>query len=386
MSKANVSHDRQVSIDLLRGLVMILMVLDHARDFFFGLSARPTDLSVTTPVLFFSRWVTHFCAPVFVFLAGTSAYLYGRTREKGALSRFLLTRGLWLVFLELTVIRLGFTPDPFYHFTLIQVIWAIGWSMVALAALCWLPPTALVGVAVLIIAGHNLLDGIHAPDIGRLGWLWSIFHERGRWEPLARHQVLISYPLLPWIGVIAAGFAYGAVQDVSSESRTRITRRLGGALLVAFVVLRAINVYGDPGPWKPQKTALFTLLSFLNTEKYPPSLLFLLMTLGPALLLLAGLENTRLLGTLRPIAIFGRVPLLFYVAHLYLLRYVAVFLAILRFGSSALKPLPGHAGSPQYPLWVTFVAWGIAVVVLYPLCRWFADIKKRRRQWWLSYL
>lgn len=377
---------RQASIDLLRGIVMILMVLDHTRDFFFFPSLKPTDLAVTTPLLFMSRWVTHFCAPVFVFLAGTAAYLYGAARERSALSRFLMTRGLWFVLLEVTVIRLGWVPDLRYRFTLLQVIWAIGWSMVALSALCWLSPKVVAAVAVILIAGHNLLDGVHATSLGSFGWLFSLLHERARLEPVPGHRIFISYPLLPWIGVIAAGFAYGPVQRLPVERRTRTTRWLGLAMIAGFVVLRMINYYGDPSPWTPQRSALFTFLSFLNTEKYPPSLLFLLMTLGPALLLLSVLDAVEPPRVLRPIVTFGQVPLLFYVAHLFLMRYASLPLAFLRFGPSAFTLPPGHAGSPEYPLWATFVIWALVVVTLYPLCRWFSGVKQRRREWWLKYL
>jgi uncharacterized membrane protein len=197
---------------------------------------------------------------------------------------------------------------------------------------------------------------------------------------------LISYPLLPWIGVIAAGFSYGAVQALPIDRRVRITRALGLCLIVAFFLIRAVNVYGNPRRWTMQKDTLFTLLSFLSVEKYPPSLTFVLMTLGPALLAFSFFESATLPAALKPLIVFGRVPLFFYVTHLFLLRYVSGVVAFARFGPSAFNPPPGHAGSPEFDLWVSYVVWGAAVITLFPLCRWFAGVKQRRRAWWLSYL
>jgi uncharacterized membrane protein len=373
---------RTESIDRLRGIVMLLMVLDHARDFFWGFRFRATDLAQTTGPLFFTRWITHFCAPVFVLLAGLGAFFYGQ--RHGSATRFLLTRGLWLVLLEVTVIRLGWIPDFGYHLTVLQVIWVMGWSMVALAALHHLPRPLLIAVGLALVAGHNLLDPIDARKLGALDPLWIILHRGGVLMPAPGHRIFVSYPLLPWIGIMALGFALGPLYLQPAAQRQRALLRLGLGACAAFVALRLLNVYGDPLPWSHQaRGAFFTGLSFLNCQKYPPSLLFTLMTLGPALCLLALLERGRFP---RPVVVFGRVPLLFYVGHLMLLRYTSLPAGIARFGASALRPPPGHAGSPEFPLWATYVAWLLAVIVLYPLCRWFAALKARRQDWWLSYL
>jgi uncharacterized membrane protein len=390
---------RTSSIDLLRGAVMVLMVLDHARDFFTGFRVRPTDLATTTVILFATRWITHFCAPVFVLLAGLSAYLYGARRGDLTPSRFLVSRGIWLVLLEVTVVRLCWIPDPGYHITVIQVIWALGWSMIALAALCRLPFAAVAVIGGVIVAGHNLLDGVRARDLGAAGPLWNILHQPGTLEPAAGHRLFISYPILPWIGVMALGFCLGRIFVAwPPERRRRLLLRLGVAATVAFIALRLLNGYGDPKPWSVQpRGAVYSVLSFLNCEKYPPSLSFLLMTLGPALVVLAYLQRPaagRLAGQereppalLRPLLVFGRVPLLFYVSHLILLRYVSIPLAVAKWGvAAAIQPPPGHAGSPEWPLWSSYLAWALALLLLYPLCRWFAAIKARRRDWWLSYL
>jgi uncharacterized membrane protein len=383
---------RTDSIDLLRGIVMVLMVLDHARDFFWGFRFRATDLAVTTVPLFFTRWLTHFCAPTFVLLAGLGAYFYGRRHGPGAVTSYLLTRGLWLVLLEVTVIRLCWIPDPGYHITVLQVIWVLGWSMIALAALHRLPLPALIAVGTALVAGHNLLDGIDHQKLGAvLDPLWTILHRGGRLAPAPGRTVFVSYPLLPWIGVMSLGYALGAIFVRPLEQRRRLLLRLGLGACAAFVVLRALNAYGDPVPWTHQaRGPVWTALSFLNCQKYPPSLLFLLMTLGPALCLLALLDRGPAAPAraplLRPLLVFGRVPLLFYVGHLMLLRYTSLPMGLHRWGAAGLKPPPGHAGSPELPLAVTYLAWGLALLLLYPLCRWFAALKARRTDRWLSYL
>jgi len=378
------SAGRTRSIDLLRGTVMVLMVLDHARDFFVGLAHSPTDLATTTFPLFLTRWVTHFCAPIFVLLAGVSAQLYARKHGAEKARRFLVTRGLWLVLLELTIVRFAWTPDPFYHFVLLQVIWVLGWSMLVLAGLSYLPLRVVVAIGVVIVAGHNLLDGFDRANFGRLEPLWNLVHERAMVK-LGARRIFVSYPLVPWIGVIALGYGVGSWYAKPAPERQRLLRLSGLCMVLGFVALRAINRYGDPHPWSFQAPSGFTLLSFLNCEKYPPSLLFLLMTLGPALLLLAAFEG-RFARAPEPLVVFGRVPLFFYVAHLYLLRFSAAPLAFMRFGTSAFKPPPGHAGSPEFPLWVAYLALAITVLLLYPACRWFARKKAASRSLWLSYL
>jgi len=377
--------ERARSIDALRGTVMVLMVLDHARDFFVGFGGSPTNLATTSVVLFFTRWVTHFCAPVFVLLAGTAAYRHSRKHGLAATRRFLWTRGLWLVFLELTIVRFAWVPDPFYHFSFVQVIWALGFAMLALSALIRLPVSAVLAIGALIVLGHNALDPLDARHFsGPLDIVWDFLHRPASLHFAAR-SLFIAYPVLPWVGVIAIGFALGQLFDLPEAERRRWLLGLGLGALATFVALRASNLYGNPAPWSVQpRGPVFTFLSFLNCEKYPPSLCYLLMTLGPALLVLRVFETT--LRSTPTLELFGRVPLFFYVAHLYLLRFSAAPLAAMRFGSSAFQPPPGHAGSPECRLWVGYLAWALAILLLYPLCRWFARKKSHSRAWWFSYL
>lgn len=359
---------------------MVFMVLDHARDFFSGFG-HATDLATTTPALFFTRWVTHFCAPGFVLLAGTAAFLYGQRHDPKDRFKFLITRGLWLVFLELTVVRFAWIPDPTYSWTLLQVIWAIGWSMVVLAPLSLLPPRAVAAIGAVMVLFHNFLDPIDG------GVWWSILHVQDSHEILDGRRLIVSYPLIPWIGVMALGYGLGEV--MLRPDRRRLLFNLGLGVTLGFLALRAINVYGDPEPWSEQKDALFTVMSFVNCEKYPPSLAYLLMTLGPILFVLAAFDRFRLPPPIAgPLEVFGRVPLFFYVVHLYLLRFVAAGFAYARFGVSAFMPPPdGHAGSPEYPLWAAYVAWIAALAILYPLCRAFGKLKQRHaRSFWASYV
>lgn len=379
------SSARLDSVDLLRGLVMVIMALDHVRVYLSNAHFSPTDLSQTTAALFLTRWVTHFCAPVFVFLAGTAAFLSSaRGKPRGALARFLLTRGLWLVFLELTIIRFGWTFNLDYSFFSLAVIWALGWSMVALAGLIYLPRPVIAFVGLGMIAGHNLLDGITlqttAPTLMGAGWrdwVWSILHVQ---------KFPAAYPLIPWIGVMAAGYAFGPlVQDAAW--RRRWLPWLGGGLTVAFVVLRATNLYGEPGPWVAKQSPLFTALAFLDTTKYPPSLLFLLMTLGPALIGLALFERAS--GPVARFFItFGRVPLFYYIVHLYLIHALAVLAGVLS-GYEASQLFVFFPFLPKdfgFSLPVVYASWVLVVLMLYPVCRWFAALKARRKEAWLSYL
>lgn len=386
------------AVDLLRGLVMVLMLLDHTRDFVDGRAwlFDPADLSRTTPALFLTRWITHFCAPVFVFLAGTGAYLQrARGKPTGELSRFLLTRGLWLVVVELTLVKIGFTFNlDWSYLGVFQVIWAIGVSMIVLAALVHLPTAAVGAFGVATIALHNAFDGVRVapgPNASALDQLWIFLHQQGPVTILGLPAMVI-YPLVPWIGVMAAGYALGAVYGWEAGRRRRFLVRLGAALTVGFVALRLTNLYGDPSPWGPQKDALFTVLSVIDTTKYPPSLLFLMMTLGPALLFLAWAEprdRGRLGGAL---VTFGRVPLFFYLLQWPMANGIGL-VANWAAGQPAawhFQNPPERFGSPPvgagFDLWVVYALWIVGVLLLYPLCRWFAGVKRRRRDWWLGYL
>jgi uncharacterized membrane protein len=374
------------SVDLLRGLVMVVMALDHTRDFFGGGGLNPRD--VADPALFLTRWITHFCAPTFILLAGVSAYLYGaRGRSTGEVSRFLLTRGLWLILIELTVVRLGWRFNFTLDFFVFQVIWALGASMVVLAALVHLPRWAIGTVGVAMIAGHNLLDGIHAQAFGSAAWIWNFLHQPAVLKTPSG-GVFPLYSLVPWVGVMAAGYTLGPVMQLDQGARRRVLIRLGAAFTVGFVLLRATNLYGDPAVWAVQGGWLATLLSFVNCEKYPPSLLYLGMTLGPALMLLAVFESAR--GRLADwVTTFGRVPFLYYVAHIYLIHLLAVIYAAVVFGDASFlfagAPLQKPAGY-GLPLYGLYGVWLMVVVALYPLCRWFAALKQRSREWWWSYL
>jgi uncharacterized membrane protein len=392
------ARPRLESIDVVRGAIMVLMALDHVRDFFHhdALLFDPTDLSQTNAVLFFTRWITHFCAPVFFFLAGTSAFLsFGRGKSKNDLARFLVSRGLWLVFLELTVVRcLGWGFNFNYDVSGLLVIWALGWAMIVLAALIYLPKWLITAFAVVIIAGHNLLDSVQPESFGSLAWAWKILHVPGEIHPFPRTTFAIAYPLVPWVGVMAAGYALGAWFKLERRDRRKRFFWLGIGLTAAFVIVRAANVYGDPTPWNSQQSALFTFLSFMNCEKYPPSLLYLLMTLGPVIVLLALLDR-HLPAIFRPLIVFGRVPLFFYLLHLPLMHGIAVGLSYLKYGRADWLFL-GPAGIPRfgaayprdygYGLLGVYLIWIAAVVLLYPLCRWFARVKQERRDVWLSYL
>jgi len=367
---------------------MVIMALDHVRDFFAAGSTNPRDVS--DAALFMTRWITHFCAPTFVFLAGVSAFLYGaRGRSRATLARFLLTRGLWIVFLELTVVRLGWTFSLFPEVFFLQVIWVIGWSMVALSALVFLPRAAVAAFAFALILGHNAFDGVHAAQLGDAALAWNFAHDRGLLGPFHGIYVYVSYPLIPWIGVMAAGYALGPIFTRPAAERTRALVAIGLAAVALFVFLRATGVYGDPAARLTYGDALPTILSFLNCEKYPPSLVFLCMTLGPALLMLAAAERAR-----GPVAAWlvtlGRVPMFYYVAHLFLIHLLAVVHSWLATGGVGwlFHGLPIRTKPPNYglPLPLVYVVWLAVVAALTPACRWFAALKQRRTDWWLSYL
>lgn len=389
------------SIDLLRGLVMVFMLLDHTRDFLHRdvLNFDPSDPTKTTVILFFTRFVTHFCAPIFVFLAGTGAFLQlTRGKSKAELSKFLITRGLWLILLELTVIRVITWFNFDYHFAaLLQVIWAIGMGMILLAGLIHLPWRIIAAFGIGMIALHNLLDKF--PVVMQRGqtpgfWqsVWLVLHQQGVIFLTKDVYVLALYPLIPWVGVFAVGYVFGALYQMPADRRRRILLRLGTAMVTAFVVIRAINIYGDPRPWSQQRNIVFTALSFLNVTKYPPSLLFLLMTLGIGIAALAWFEMLGRGPLSRALIIFGRVPLFFYFGQWITAHGLAVLACYLvgqplawQFASPLQRPFP-NPGNLGFSLWVVYLLWILGVLLLYPLCRWFADVKRRRNDWWLSYL
>ena len=387
------AHARVDSVDFLRGLVMILMALDHTRDYFGDLAANPTALAATTAPLFLTRWITHICAPTFFLLTGTGAYLARRHRTTSGLSRFLLTRGLWLVLLELTLMRFFWQFNIDYRVTMLTVLWALGWSMIVLAALVHLPVRVVTAVGIAIIVLHHFLDPVTAAAVGALAPLWTVLHQPGVLLATPQAVVFVAYPLIPWIGVTAVGYGLGQVFTWEPAERRRVLLRAGLAVVAAFLVLRLVNTYGDPRRWYPQASALFTALAFINTTKYPPSLLFLLMTLGPALLILRAVDG-RVPRLLAPAVTIGRVPFFYYVMHVVVLHVLAVVASLVRYGEVRwMFESPTIAQFPvtQPPGWpaglpVVYAIWLLVVVLLYPLCRWFAGVKARRRDAWLSYL
>ncbi len=385
------NKERLDSVDLLRGLVMVIMALDHVRDFVSNAHFDPTDLDRTTSALFATRFITHYCAPVFVFLAGTGAFIsMARGKPKKELARFLLTRGLWLVLLEITVVRFGWSFTFDLHFFGLQVIWVLGWCMVFMAGIVFLPLRAIAVFGIATIVLHNLADSIHAKALGAWAPLWSYLHEFGIVALPNGTRIVIVYPLVPWIGVMAAGYAFGELLIVDPVRRRRRLAILGGALTLGFVVLRLANVYGDPHPWVPQPTTARSIMAFLACEKYPPSLAYLLMTLGPAILALAAFDGVK--STLaRPFIAFGRVPLFYYVLHLPLIHVTAMVLAYFVYGHFVPQlvegPFTGDLPKDYgYALPSVYAVWIACVLLLYPACRWFAGVKARRRDAWLSYL
>jgi uncharacterized membrane protein len=376
------------SVDVVRGVIMILMALDHTRDFFGYPGVNPTDLASTTIPLFFTRWITHFCAPVFFLLAGTGAYLSLRKKSKRELSQFLFTRALWLIFLEVVVVRcFGWQFNFDYHLMLLNVLWALGWAMMTLSILVYLPVALVTAFGVVMIATHDLFDSIESSNP-----IWSILHSPNFIFNHAGHVVFVAYALIPWIGVTAAGYGLGKIYSWPSRRRRMFLLPAGIGLSAVFFLLRAINVCGDPQPWTTQKSAAFTVLSFLNTTKYPPSLLFLLMTLGPALLFLWAVD-AGMPRWLRPALMIGKVPMFYYLLHIPLIHLFALAVCYARYrqvhwmfeslspDQFPITPPPGWG----YSLPIVYLIWAIVVLSVFPLCRWFAGLKQRRSDAWLTY-
>src|ERR1700680_5118564 len=363
---------RVESVDVVRGVIMILMALDHTRDFFGIPGQSPTDLATTTPALFFTRWITHFCAPLFFLLTGTGAYLSLRRKSRSELSRFLLTRGIWLIFLELVLVRCFAYQFNFdYRVTMLLVLWALGWAMITLSALVRLPAFVATALGALMIVGHHLFDSVKSASP-----LWTILHSPGFVLNTPEHVVFTAYSLIPWVGVTAVGYGLGQVYSWDTERRRAFLLRLGLASSLAVIVVRGLHIYGDPSRWMRQKTAVFSVLSFLNTTKYPPSLLFLLMTLGPAMIFLCSVDR----GTprvFRPALVIGKVPMFYYVLHFALIHLLAVVTCYARYGSAhwmfespdlahyPFSPPPGWG----YSLPVVYLIWAFVVAAMYPLCR-----------------
>jgi uncharacterized membrane protein len=401
--KAAAVSSRIDSIDILRGLVMVIMAIDHARDYLTHLRFEPETLSQTYYALFFTRWITHFCAPLFFFLAGTGAYFYRRRRTPAELTGFLWTRGLWLIVVEFTIV--GFAWSFVVPFGIFGVIWALGACMVIMAAAVRLPIRWLGALSILVIAGHDLLDKVRPAQFGSFAPLWKILHVRGFVMLPFGIPEFVLFPIVPWVAVMGAGYVFGTVYAMDPVRRRKLILQLGVAMTLAFIFLRATNLYGNPpaglggvsqGDWHIQPTVEKTVILFLDVEKYPPSLQYLLMTLGPSLILLAWLEkrsatrsaNSGLLGAL---LIFGRVPLFYYILHLYLIHSLAYVTALLfhqpanwlLHGAFFMNDTPDGYG---HNLPYIYFIWALTLIILYGPCHWWAELKQRRKDWWLSYL
>src|SRR4030095_2072271 len=398
MNETSLIKDRVQSIDLLRGLAIIIMALDHTRNYFHAdaMIFSPADLAKTTVDLFFTRWITHFCAPVFVFLAGTSAFLVSQRKTKKELSFFLLSRGLWLLILELTVVNFGWTFNIQFPFFVLGVIWALGISMLILSILVYLPYSAILVLGIILVAAHNLLDTIHVSGNSFKSFVWSSLHDPswGRESGqliIKGRSLIVDYSVLPWIGVIALGYCFGYLYkpDVDVRARKKRLSILGVAAVLLFIFLRLLNKYGDPHPWSAQKSPAFTFLSFLKVTKYPPSLQFILLTLGPAVLFLV-LAEKFLKGFGKALIYIGRVPMFFYLVHIYLIHLLALFAA--KFSGYdwidmvSRKPLTPVVTGYGFSLEMVYVVWIIVVLLLYPLCKQYDTYKSSHKKWWLSYL
>jgi len=375
---------------------MVLMALDHVRAYFGidGLLGDPTDLGHTTATLFLTRWITHFCAPVFFFLTGTSAFLAGeKLKNNKSLSWWLFSRGIWLIFLELTVIKIAWTFSLDFSYIMLVVIWALGWSMVALSLIVFLPGYIILIIGLLIVAGHNLLDGVTSLPDPYLNTIWKILHVHEAIISLNKVNLSVGYPLLPWIGVTALGFCFGHLYSRSYDKNLRIKmlKWSGGLTILIFLVLRLFNLYGDPSVWTKQPSVLFTFFSFINTTKYPPSLLYLCMTLGPSMLFLAFAES-RSGWMARKLIIFGRVPFFFYILHLYIIHLAASFAGLAtgyKWSATVFNRnwVPDLLNGYGFSIWVVYLVWLGIVIILYPACSWYNSYKTHHgKKWWLKYL
>lgn len=368
------------SIDIVRGLVMLLMALDHTRFFFSNFKFDPTDLHHAGTPTFLTRWVTHMCAPIFIFLSGTSAYISSsRVGDKKLAARKLFTRGLWLIFLEFTVVRFGWTFDLNFLQVFLQVIWAVGVCMIALSVLIFQPRSVMLIFGLVLILTHNLFDTFVPADNSIIHIIWRIFHVSG---PIFYGSTsVVLYPVIPWIGVMVLGYCFGGEFSKAEAYRRRLLLALGCGCVIGFVALRGINMYGDPSPWHSQPAAWRTPLSFINCTKYPPSLQFLLMTMGPAFLLLFVVEKLRN-GITNILTVYGRVPLFFYAAHIYFIHALAVIISMLKPASVT----AGHFSYHGFSIVSVYLLWLLVILFLYFPCRWFMRLKGTRKDWWLTYL
>jgi len=383
--------ERIHSIDIVRGLIMIIMTLDHVRDFLHYPGPSPLNLKTTSVILFFTRWITHFCAPTFVLLAGVSASLAGQRRSKKQLREFLIKRGTWLILSDLLLISLIFSLDLGYHVLVLEVLWATGFGMIILALLLATPRWIIAAVGASILLGHNLLDQAPTdPQSLASGLLTTFLTARGSVFPLGDHRmVVVLYSVLPWTSILLMGYVLGNLYHTgfNAQRRQKFLKFAGLTLIALFIILRSVNLYGDPSPWSHQPTPSFTFLSFLNATKQPPSLLFMCMTLGPVLVLLSFAE--RLKGQVSKVCrIFGNVPYFYFILHLCTIRVLNILLILkegLPFKSNG-DPLVWQAEGLGYPLWAVYLLWVFVVVTLYLPCRWYGKYKKTNGHWWLSYI
>jgi len=393
---STIIKNRITSIDFLRGTIMIIMALDHVRDYLYSGSFfnDPLDLTKTSSIVFFTRWITHFCAPIFMLLAGTSAYLIGQKKTKKELSIFLLKRGLWLIFLEMIVTNFGWNFNITFPMFFFITIWALGLSMIILAGLIHLPKKLILTVSIIIIAGHDLLDGIHVPGNSLPAFGWSLLHDQ-QFFTWHKEMLLVGYPIIPLFAVMSLGYCLGALYETGYDAQKRQKNLLimGGLAMVVFVVLRYSNLYGDPVKWSTQKDAFFTFLSFLNVNKYPPSLLYLLVTLGAASLFLAFTEKLKG-AVVNVISVYGRVPMFYYLIHIYIIHLIALTASALTPGQDWTKwllPKPIWFTTDMkgygFSLPVAYLVWIALVIALYPLCKRYDAYKQANKgTWWLSYL
>lgn len=383
------------SIDILRGLVMLIMALDHVRDFFHlnSVTQSPTDLATTTPLLFFTRWITHFCAPTFVFLSGLSAYIAGQRKTKKELSSFLLKRGLWLIIVEIVVMTFALSFNPLYNVIFLQILWAIGFSMIILGLLVKTSVKVIFITGLVLVFAHNIFDFIHLTEGGVSKTLVGIFLNGAQTIlPVGDNRfIAIFYTAFPWAGVMLLGYSLGTLyQQPNATKRRQLLFVLGLCVTVLFVVLRSMNYYGDPSHWSTQKDGLFTFLSFINTTKYPPSLLFVCMTLGPALMLLSAIEKTQNKFS-KILVVYGRVPFFYFVVHFYVIHLLCVILFFASgFGvKDIVDPVIPFLFRPQkfgFDLWVVYIIWLGLIIFMYWPCKWFGNYKATQYKWWLSYL